>query len=128
MPASPIPRLRRLCLALPDAQEVETWDTPTFRIHGKIFALVSTHAEAPAVWLKAPPGVQQMLVGAAPERFFRPPYLGGRGWIGVVLAPRVNWPELEALTHRSFTLVAPKRSFALVAPKRNFAQVAPKRR
>jgi predicted DNA-binding protein (MmcQ/YjbR family) len=109
MPAGPIPRLRRLCLALPEATEVETWDTPTFRVRGKIFALVATHEGAPAVWVKAPPGVQQMLVEAAPGRFFRPPYMGRAGWIGVVLAGRVDWDEVGALVRRSFMLVAPKR-------------------
>ena len=108
MPAAPIPRLRRLCLALPEATEVETWDTPTFRVQGKIFALVSTRDGSPAVWLKAPPGVQQLLVEAAPDRFFRPPYMGRAGWIGVVLAD-ADWAEVAALVRRSFALVAPKR-------------------
>jgi predicted DNA-binding protein (MmcQ/YjbR family) len=109
MPPAPLTRLRRLCLALPEAEEIETWDTPTFRIRGKIFALVSTHRDAPAVWVKAPPGVQQMLVEAAPERFFRPPYMGRAGWIGVTLGGRVDWGEVGALVRRSFGLVAPKR-------------------
>lgn len=109
MPAGPIPRLRRLCLALPAATEVETWETPTFRVQGKIFALVSTHDESPAVWLKAPPGVQQLLTEAAPERFFRPPYMGRAGWVGVVLGRGTDWAEVAALVRRSFTLVAPKR-------------------
>jgi predicted DNA-binding protein (MmcQ/YjbR family) len=109
MPPAPLTRLRRLCLALPEAEEIETWDTPTFRIRGKIFALVSTHQDSPAVWVKAPPGVQQMLVEAAPDRFFRPPYMGRAGWIGVMLGGRVDWGEVAALVRRSFILVAPKQ-------------------
>lgn len=109
MPAGPIPRLRRICLSLPNAEEIETWETPTFRVHRKIFALVATHEDAPAVWVKAPPGVQDLLLGAAPERFFRPPYLGGRGWVGVRLSGRVDWEEVEVLVRRSYSLVAPKR-------------------
>jgi len=109
MPARPTARLRRLCLALPESEEIETWETPTFRVRGKIFALVATHRDAPAVWLKAPPGVQDLLLAADPQRFFRPPYLGGCGWIGVTLSGRVDWAELDALVRRSFRLVAPKR-------------------
>lgn len=109
MAASPLLRLRRICLALPEAQELETWETPTFRVRGKIFALVGSWRDAPAVWVKAPRGAQELLVEAAPQRFFRPPYLGGRGWVGVTLGGQVDWPELEALVRRSFSMVAPKR-------------------
>jgi predicted DNA-binding protein (MmcQ/YjbR family) len=109
MPADPIARLRRICLALPEAEEVETWDLPTFRVRGRIFALVASHGDAPAVWLKAPPGAQEILLEAAPERFFRPPYLGHKGWIGLRLSGRVDWGEAESLVRRSFSLIAPKR-------------------
>ena len=109
MAPAPITRLRRLCLALPEAVEVETWETPTFRIGRKIFALVWLMDDGPAVWLKAPPGSQEILLQAAPERFFRPPYLGHKGWVGVRLTGPVDWAEVEALVRRSFLLVAPKR-------------------
>jgi predicted DNA-binding protein (MmcQ/YjbR family) len=115
MAATSLARLRRICLALPEAEEIETWDTPTFRIRGKIFALVGTRGEVPSVWLKAPPGSQELLVAAAPERFFRPPYLGHKGWIGVVLAGRVDWEEMTALVRRSFGLVAPRKFAAGMA-------------
>ncbi len=113
--AAALARLRRLCLALPEAEEIETWETPTFRVRGKIFALVSRWHDAPAVWLKAPPGVQELLMEAAPERFFRPPYLGGRGWIGLQLGGAVDWAEADSLIRRSYSLVAPKRLAAGVA-------------
>jgi len=109
MPAAAIARLRRICLALPEAEEVETWEAPTFRIRGRIFALVSTGQGAPSVWLKAPQGAQEILVAAAPDRFFRPPYLGHKGWVGLRLSGAVDWAEAEALVRRSFSLVAPKR-------------------
>ena len=111
MAPSPITRLRRICLALPEAQEVETWETPTFRIRGKIFALV----QEDAVWLKAPKGSQEILLEAAPERFFRPPYLGHKGWVGVRLTGAVDWDEIAALVRRSFSLVAPRRIAASIA-------------
>ena len=114
MAASPIVRLRRICLALPEAEEVETWATPTFRIRGKIFALASERDGAPAVWVKAPQGVQDLLLEAAPDRFFRPPYLGGRGWVGVRLSG-ADPEELTALIRRSYSLIAPRALAARVA-------------
>jgi predicted DNA-binding protein (MmcQ/YjbR family) len=102
-----IARLRRICLALPEAEERETWETPTFRVRDKIFCLVA--AGGGACWVKAPPGVAAMLIEAAPERFFRPPYLGHKGWIGITLGRGTDWEEVAALVARSHGLVAPKR-------------------
>ncbi len=107
--ADPLRRLRGICMALPEAEERETWETTTFRVRGKIFAMVSTHAGTLAVWCKAPPGAQEILIGADPRRFFRPPYVGHNGWIGVRLDARVDWAELDALVRRSWRLTAPKR-------------------
>jgi hypothetical protein len=104
-------RLRAICLALPEAVEKETWDIPTFRIRDKIFAMAHDPKE---VWCKAPPGVQAILIGAAPERFFAPPYVGPKGWIGVRLDRGTDWPEVEALIRRSYRMTAPKRLAALV--------------
>jgi hypothetical protein len=115
----PIPalaRLRALCLALPEAEERETWNCQTFRLRARIFAMHvpgSTPAEA-ALWCKAPPGVQQLLIEADPARFFRPPYLGHKGWIGLRLAIAPDWPEVEALIRRSWSMTAPKRLAATV--------------
>jgi hypothetical protein len=107
--ASPLARLRAICLALPEAEERETWDTPTFRIRGKIFAMVQADAGKTAFWCKAPPGVQTILVNAAPERFFAPPYVGPKGWIGVRLDGGVDWAEVAELVRRSWRMTAPKR-------------------
>lgn len=102
-----IAALRRLCLALPEAEERETWETPTFRVRGKIFCLVAEGGAS--CWVKAPRGSAEVLVEAAPGRFFRPPYLGGKGWVGVRLDAGTDAAELEALVRRSYGLVAPKR-------------------
>jgi predicted DNA-binding protein (MmcQ/YjbR family) len=110
-------RLRSLCLALPEAEERETWERATFRVRGKIFAMFATHDAAPAVWCKAPPGAQQILLGADPHRFFRPPYVGPKGWIGVRLDVGVDWTELDALVRRSHEMTAPK-------PRRRTTQAA----
>jgi len=82
---APTERLRALCLALPQAVEKEAWGDPTFRIRDRIFAMVKTGDGRLSVWLKAPDGAQEVLIGADPDRFFRPPYVGPKGWIGVRL-------------------------------------------
>lgn len=66
----------------------------------------------PHLWCAAPPGAQHELVSTEPERFFRPPYVGGRGWVGVRLDGRVDWDEMQAICEEAFRAVAPKRSVA----------------
>lgn len=102
-------RLRALCLDLPEAEERETWDLPTFRVRGKIFVMAPERGDDLAVWCKAPPGAQAVLVGADSARFFVPPYVGPRGWIGIRLHSPPDWEEVTALVRRSYRLVAPKR-------------------
>ena len=93
---APLVRLRRLCLALPEAHEVEAWGEPTFRVRDRLFAMYAgadNHhgAGRPAVWCKAAAGNQELMVRAVPGRFFRPPYVGPSGWVGVWLDRRVDW-------------------------------------
>jgi len=113
--AGPLVRLRKVCLALPESYERETWDLPTFRVRTKIFAMylagsrAASRGDRPAVWLKAPPGAQAILVGADADRFFAPPYVGPKGWVGMFLDRRPDWAEVTLLVRRSYTLVAPRR-------------------
>ncbi|HEX3500281.1 MAG TPA: MmcQ/YjbR family DNA-binding protein [Stellaceae bacterium] len=109
MSAASEERLRRICLALPEAVEKETWEIPTFRVRDKIFAMHTSDDGRPSLWCKAPPGSQAILVGADPDRFFVPPYVGHKGWIGVHLDRRVKWAEIAVLVARSYRLTAPKR-------------------
>ena len=105
-------RLRAVCLSLPDAVEKVAWGDPTWRVGDRIFAMQKGNYEGgrPSVWLKAPPGGQELLIGAAPERFFVPPYLGHKGWIGVWLdGPTVDWEELADLIEDSHGLIARRR-------------------
>lgn len=105
-------RLRRICLGLPEATEKETWGDPTWRVRDRIFAMQKGNVEGgrPSVWLKAADGVQGVLVGAGPDRFFVPPYVGHKGWIGVHLDGRgVDWDEVADFVEDSYRLVAPKR-------------------
>ncbi len=110
-------RLRAICLALPEAEERETWQEATFRVRDKIFAMhIDDDGDGrPALWCKAPEGSQAILVGADPRRFFVPPYVGHKGWIGMWLDRRVAWREVKIAVSRSYRLTAPRRLAALVA-------------
>ena len=114
MPLKPLTRLRKICLTLPDAYEQETWGDPTFRVRSKIFVLARDRGMA--FWCKAPPGSQHVLVNADPKRFYVPPYVGHKGWVGVRLDGRADWNEVTAIVHRSYRLVAPKRLAVLLPP------------
>jgi predicted DNA-binding protein (MmcQ/YjbR family) len=108
-PRGPTDRLRAICLALPEAEERETWEIPTYRIRGKIFALQSAIDEREAVWCKAQEGSQELLVQADPDRFFKPPYLGHKGWVGMWLDHKADWKEVAELVTRSYRLIAPRK-------------------
>jgi hypothetical protein len=112
MTDDPLARLRAICLALPEATEQETWGDPTFRVRAKIFAMPRQGDGRLSVWCKAPPGAQQMLVGADPHRFFVPPYVGHKGWIGIRLDVAVDWEELADFVTDSYRMTAPKRLVA----------------
>ena len=119
--AAVIARLRRLCSSFPDANERLSHGEPTwFAGKGKVFAMLDDHHHgAPhlAVWLPQPPGVAPDLIELAPDRFFRPPYVGPRGWVGVVLDRKMDWELVADRVRGAFSFVAGKanaRSF----PKR----------
>ena len=110
-------RLRRICLALPEAEERETWGHATFRVRGKIFVIAGDgEGGRPRISFKAPPGSQQILIGADGTRFFHPPYVGPRGWVGMWLDRSVDWQEVALLVARSYRLTAP-RKLALQVPE-----------
>ncbi len=105
-------RLRQLCLALPEATEKEAWGDPTWRVRDRIFAMQKGNfgGGRPSVWVKAAAGAQEALVGSDADRFFVPPYVGHRGWVGIHLdGRRVPWAEVGELIEDSYRLVAPKR-------------------
>ncbi|HZC45477.1 MAG TPA: MmcQ/YjbR family DNA-binding protein [Candidatus Acidoferrum sp.] len=112
MPRSnPIDRLRKICLALPDATEKEAWGEPTFRVRGKMFAMFdNNHHDAGriAVWCKAPLGFQSMMVAEAPKRFFVPPYVGVNGWVGVRLDLDVDWKEVAGVVEQAYRMASEK--------------------
>jgi len=101
----PIERLRRICLSLPDATEKIAWGEPTWRVKGKLFAQLDNHhhgADRLAVWLPAPLGEQESLIFLNAKRFFRPPYVGARGWVGVRIDGRPNWTQVATLVKQAY--------------------------
>jgi hypothetical protein len=112
--SSPLDKLRRICLALPEAHEVEAWGEPTFRVRNKLFAMfasANTHhgAERPGVWIKCTHVNQDLLMRSAPDRFFSPPYVGPSGWVGIYLDRRPDWKVVAEIVTDGWTLTAPKR-------------------
>jgi predicted DNA-binding protein (MmcQ/YjbR family) len=108
----PIERLRAICMAFPEAHEKAFGghEPPAWRVRDKMFAMVATGDGRVSVWMKAGPGAQDVLVGGDPERFFVPPYVGSKGWIGIRLdAGGVQWGMIEDLVADSYRMTAPKR-------------------
>src|SRR5688572_23535896 len=114
MTSDPIDRLRTICLALPEAAEKETWGHATFRVREKIFAMAGQGDGRATMTCKAQPGLQGALVGSDPKRFYVPPYVGPKGWIGIYLGDETDWDELADLVEESFRMTAPKRVAALL--------------
>jgi hypothetical protein len=109
-------RARKICLALPEAHEKIAWGAPTFRVRNRQFAMFldNHHGDGRvALWCKAPPGAQEILVSADPKRFFVPPYVGPAGWIGIQL----NKGVIAGLLADGYREVAPRRLLDAPAPK-----------
>ncbi|SCL18539.1 YjbR protein [Micromonospora rhizosphaerae] len=112
-------RLQAICSALPEVTERPSHGAPTWFVCGKK-AFVMLHAdghhgnEFPHLWCAAPPGGQEELIAVNPGRFFRPPYVGGRGWLGVRLDGEVDWAEVAELCQDAYRVIAPNRLVALL--------------
>ncbi len=108
--------VRRICLALPEVTERLSHGAPSFFVRGKktVVMFVDDHHDDGrlAIWCAAPPGVQDQLVEQEPDRFFRPPYVGGRGWLGVRLDVDPDWGEVAEICADAFRQIAPKRLVA----------------
>jgi len=107
-------RLRKLCLGLPDAHEVEAWSEPTFRRNNRLFAMFASAENhhgggRPAVWIKSKQENQELLIAMKPRRYFKPPYVGPSGWVGMWLDGRVPWKELAELLEEGHALALPSR-------------------
>jgi len=106
-------RIREICLALPETSERLSHGAPTFFVRGKrAFAMVLSNHHGDgrfAIWCAAPDGLQRLLVESEPERFFVPPYVGHRGWLGVRLDRRLDWDELAGIVEDAYGEVAPPK-------------------
>jgi hypothetical protein len=106
-------RIRELCLGLPETSERPSHGAPTFFIRGKrafVMVLSNHHGDGRfAFWCAAPDGIQTLLVETDPERFFVPPYVGHRGWLGVRLDRGLDWGELAGIVEDAYAEVAPSK-------------------
>jgi hypothetical protein len=110
-------RVRAICMALPEVTEKLSHGAPAFFVKKQFVMLwAEGHHDHlfPHLWCAAPPGAQESLVASKPKTFFRPPYVGGRGWLGVRLDGRVNWPEVEMVCEEAYRTVAPRTLLALL--------------
>lgn len=127
----PLQRLRAVCLALPETTERLSHGEPTFFVRGKkVFVTYANHHHDNRLsfWCHAPAGAQQALVSSDPQRFFVPPYVGGRGWIGVYLDVRTDdgfWHEVAELVEDAYRMVAPRTLLARLDAERTSAQLHP---
>jgi predicted DNA-binding protein (MmcQ/YjbR family) len=129
--AGHLEKVRKVCLALPEAHEVEAWGEPTFRVRNKLFAMYSAagnhHGSGrPSLWIKATHVNQDLVLHSDVDRFFKPPYVGPSGWIGVYLDGKPDWSIIADLLRDGYLLTAPKRIAAALLepapppkPKRN---------
>ncbi len=114
MTDDPLPRLRALCTALPEVTEKLSHGEPTWFVR-KVFVTYADHHHDDRLgfWCAAPPGTQEALVAERPEHFFRPPYVGARGWLGVYLdRPDVDWDEIAEIVTDAYREIAPRRLVA----------------
>jgi hypothetical protein len=102
--------VREVCLWLPEAEEFMSHGSPNFRVRGKTFAtyVVNHHGDGRVgLWLNAPAGAQELHVEAEPRHFFIPPYVGPRGWLGVILDRGIDWRRITGLVREAYEKVAP---------------------
>jgi hypothetical protein len=112
-------RLRAICLSFPEVTERPSHSAPTFFVRDKksfvmLWAEGHHQNQFPHLWCAAPAGAQEELVETEPARFFRPPYVGHRGWLGVRLDGKVDWTEIDEICRDAYRVIAPKTLVALL--------------
>jgi hypothetical protein len=114
-----LPRIRTICLSFPEVTERPSHGTPTFFVQGKkafVYAWMQGHRDSgfPHLWCAAAPGVAEVMIGSDPKVFFRPPYDGHRGWIGVRLDAGASVAEVEDRCEDAYCFIAPARLVGLL--------------
>lgn len=107
-------RVRRICEALPETIEKLSHGEPTFFVRKKVYVMFANNHHDDghvAVWLPTPPGFQESLIESAPKKFFKPPYVGVRGWVGIELS-EIDDEELYAHIEQAWVMIAPKKLLA----------------
>src|SRR3989442_15633698 len=109
--AEHLQRVRRICAAMPESMEKLSHGEPTFFVRKKVFAMFANNHHNDghiAVWIPVPPGLQPLLIKNSPETFFKPPYVGVRGSVGIELE-QISDEELAAHIREAWQMVVPKR-------------------
>ncbi|MBN9503686.1 MAG: phosphoribosylglycinamide formyltransferase [Armatimonadetes bacterium 55-13] len=112
-------KLREICLALPEVQERPSHGEPAWFVQGKkLFVMFADHHHDSRVafWCAAPEGAQAACIATDPHRFFRPPYVGVRGWLGVYLDVEVDWEMIQSIVREAYRTVAPKKLASQLEP------------
>ncbi len=116
---SPLSRVRKICLSLPETTERSSHGAPSFFVRDKVCFVnyMDDHHEDGrlALWCASPPGMRDGLVKADPEQYFVPPYVGFRGWIGVRLDRGPDWDAVERIIRDAYVAVAPKKLVATLS-------------
>jgi hypothetical protein len=112
--AAQLAKVRAFIAKLPDTVERPSHGSPAFLIRGKhafAYFLDNHHGDGRlALWCAAPEGAQAMLIDSAPDHYFRPPYVGHKGWVGIHLDRRTPWREIKAVLEAAHQLRAPRSS------------------
>lgn len=104
-------RVRRICSSLPGTSEKLSHGEPTFLVGQKVFTMFANnhhHDGHIAVWIPAEPGAQQTLMRSSAKKYFKPPYVGVRGWIGIELQ-EIDDDELASHIRNAWHLIAAKK-------------------
>jgi len=115
----PLERVRRICSRLPETTEKLSHGEPTFFVKDKVFVMFADNHHNDghiAVWLPVPSGFQNTLIESAPEIFFKPPYVGVRGWVGIEL-DHINDQDLTYHIQVAWEMIAPKRLLSKIRAK-----------
>ncbi len=116
-------RVRAIFMALPEVTERPSHGTPTWFVRDRpslamLWPDGHHEVEYPQLWCAAPAGAQQALVATDPERYFRPPYVGHRGWVGVRMDGGPDWDEIAEVAEEAYRVVAPKTLVARLDAER----------
>jgi hypothetical protein len=116
-------RVRRICMALPEATEKTSHGEPTFFVHKRVFCMFANNHHNDghiAVWVPTEPGLQATLLKTAPDKYFYPPYVGGGGWIGIELT-QIDDEDLGLHILEAWRMIEAKQK----KPKRGISRQSP---